>query len=111
MKSIISKVFQPPALTRQRVRIAYAVAVTVDMLQLLLGPLGWAFADEILDVAAMILIWRALGFHLLLLPTFALEFLPLGRYAADVDGLRGDCGGAAQEAAGRQSTAASSRAC
>ena len=77
MKSTISKILQPPALTRQRVRIAYAVAVTVDVLQLLLGPLGWAFADEILDVVAMILIWRVIGFHLLLLPTFALEFLPL----------------------------------
>jgi hypothetical protein len=34
-------------------------------------------ADEILDVAAMILTWRAIGFHPLLLPTFALEFLPV----------------------------------
>jgi len=74
---MISNMFQPPPLTRERVRLAYAVAVTVDVLQLLLGPLGWAFADEILDVVAMILIWRALGFHPVLLPTFALEFLPL----------------------------------
>ena len=44
---------------------------------MLLGPFGWAFADEILDVTAMILIWRLIGFHLLLLPTFALEFLPV----------------------------------
>jgi hypothetical protein len=77
MTSMISKLWQPPPLTRQRVRIAYAVAVTVDVLQLFLGPLGWAFADEILDVVAMILIWRVIGFHPLLLPTFALEFLPL----------------------------------
>jgi hypothetical protein len=42
-----------------------------------LGPLGWAGADEILDVAAMILIWRAIGFHPLLLPIFVLELLPL----------------------------------
>jgi hypothetical protein len=59
------------------VRLAYAVAVTTDALQLLLGPLGWAFADEILDVAAMILTWRVIGFHPLLLPTFALEFFPV----------------------------------
>ena len=68
---------QSPVLTPQRVRLAYAVAVTTDVLQMLMGPLGWAFADEILDVAAMILTWRVIGFHPLLLPTFALEFLPV----------------------------------
>lgn len=36
-----------------------------------------AFADELLDVMAMILTWRLIGFHPLLLPTFALEFLPV----------------------------------
>ena len=69
--------FQAPLLTRHRVRFAYAIAVTADVLQLLLGPLGWAFADEILDVAAMILTWRVLGFHPLLLPTFVIELLPV----------------------------------
>ena len=58
-------------------RFAYAVAVTTDVLQLLLGPFGWAFADELLDVTAMILTWRLIGFHPLLLPTFAVEFLPI----------------------------------
>jgi hypothetical protein len=42
-----------------------------------MGPVGWAFADELLDVVAMILTWRLIGFHPLLLPTFALEFLPV----------------------------------
>ncbi len=69
--------FNPPVLTRQRVRLAYAIAVTADLLQLLLGPLGWAGADELIDVAAMVLTWRVIGFHPLLLPTFALEFLPI----------------------------------
>jgi hypothetical protein len=69
--------FQLPLLTPTRVRLAYAIAVTTDALQLLLGPLGWTFADEILDVVAMVLTWRVLGFHPLLLPTFALEFLPI----------------------------------
>jgi hypothetical protein len=71
------RIFAPPILTRDRVRIAYAVAIATDLLQLLLGPFGWAFADEILDVIAMMLTWRLIGFHPLLLPTFALEFLPL----------------------------------
>jgi hypothetical protein len=69
--------FQSPVLTRGRVGLAYAIAATTDVLQLILGPFGWAFADEILDVTAMILMWRLLGFHPLLLPTFALEFLPV----------------------------------
>jgi hypothetical protein len=68
---------QPPVLTRQRVWLAYAVAVTADALQFAFGPLGFAFADEALDVAAMILEWRLIGFHPLLLPTFVLELVPL----------------------------------
>jgi hypothetical protein len=69
--------FAPPILTRRRIWFAYAVAVTTDLLQLLLGPFGWAFVDEVLDVAAMIAISAAIGFHVVLLPTFALEFLPV----------------------------------
>ena len=42
-----------------------------------MGPLGWAGADEALDVLAAAVTWRLLGFHPLLLPTFAIEFLPL----------------------------------
>jgi hypothetical protein len=75
-KAFLSRV-QPVILTPERVRLAYAVAVTADVLQLVLGPFGWAFADEVLDVTAMILTWRLIGFHPLLLPTFALEFLPV----------------------------------
>jgi hypothetical protein len=69
--------FQPPFLTRQRVWFAYAVAVAVDIMQFVLGPLGWTFADEILDVATMALMWRLIGFHPLLLPTFVLEVIPI----------------------------------
>jgi hypothetical protein len=69
--------FEAPVLTAARVRSAYAVAVVTDALQLILGPFGWAFADEILDVVAAIATWRLLGFHPLLLPTFVVEFLPI----------------------------------
>jgi len=69
--------FQAPTLTPGRTRLAYAVAVATDVLQFAAGPLGWTFADELLDVAAMAVMWRILGFHPLLLPTFALEFLPV----------------------------------
>jgi len=75
-KEFLSR-FDSPILTPPRVRLAYAVAVMTDALQLILGPFGWAFADELLDVTAMILTWRLIGFHPLLLPTFALEFLPV----------------------------------
>jgi len=67
----------PPLLTPARVRLAYTIAVTTDALQFLLGPVGWAGADEILDVAATALLWRVLGFHPLLLPTFLIELLPI----------------------------------
>src|SRR4249919_3238071 len=66
-----------PALTPARVRAAYAVAVATDAVQMMLGPFGWAFADEILDVVATACLWRLLGFHPLLLPTFIVEFLPV----------------------------------
>ena len=74
--SFFSRFFEQPSLTPARVRTAYAVAMATDFLQLILGPFGWAFIDEALDVVAMILVSRALGFHVMLLPTFALEFLP-----------------------------------
>lgn len=60
-----------------RVRLAYIVAIATDILQLILGPLGWTFTDEMLDVAAAIVISRLIGFHVLFLPTFVLEFLPV----------------------------------
>jgi len=70
------RLLHAPALTRQRIWIAYTVAISTDLLQLLLGPFGWFWIDEVLDVFAMIAISWLLGFHVVLLPTFALEFLP-----------------------------------
>jgi hypothetical protein len=72
-----SALLELPILTRTRVRSAYAIAVATDALQLVLGPIGWAFADEVLDVVAAAAMWRLLGFHPLLLPTFIVEFLPV----------------------------------
>ena len=64
-------------LTRGRIAAAYVVAVATDVLQIILGPFGWAFADEILDAIAMVATSALLGFHPLLLPTFVLELVPL----------------------------------
>ena len=69
--------FQKPALTTTRIRAAYAVAIAADAFALLLGPLGWTFADEVIDVVAMVLTIVAIGFHPLLLPTFLIEFIPV----------------------------------
>jgi hypothetical protein len=72
-----SRFFQPRALTPARSRLAYAVAIGTDVIQLAMGPLGWTFADEALDVVAAVLLSRLLGFHPLLLPTFVLELVPV----------------------------------
>jgi len=70
-------IFQPPVLTRSRVWLAYGIAAVVDVVQLALGPFGWTFADEILDVVTMAVMWPLIGFHPLLLPTFILEVVPV----------------------------------
>jgi len=62
---------------RSRVRAAYVVAIATDVLQVVLGPFGWAFTDQALDVLAMIATTRLLGFHPLLLPSFILELIPV----------------------------------
>ena len=69
----------PPVsvLARSRIRAAYGTAIAVDVLQLALGPFGWVFADEILDVVAMLVMSRLIGFHPLLLPTFVIELVPV----------------------------------
>jgi hypothetical protein len=54
-----------------------AIAVVTDTLQLSLGPLGWIWIDQGLDVVAMVLTCATLGFHMLLLPTFVVELFPL----------------------------------
>jgi hypothetical protein len=74
---MMSRFLQSPFLTPARIRSAYTVAAVTDALQLLAGPLGFAFFDQALDVVAAIVIWRLLGFHPLLLPTFVIEFLPV----------------------------------
>jgi hypothetical protein len=78
MKSVdnIFRLFSRPALSKQRIWVAFVVAVLTDAIQLGLGPLGWVFVDEGLDIIAMILISAALGFHMLLLPTFVIELIP-----------------------------------
>jgi len=76
VRRYFARLLTPRRLTSSSVRMAYVVAVAVDVMQLLLGPFGWAGVDEVLDVGAMYATSRLLGFHPLLLPTFLLEFVP-----------------------------------
>ena len=73
----LNALFRAPTLTRARMILALAVAVAADGLQLALGPLGWTGIDQAVDLVAMILVSRIIGFHILLLPTFVVELVPL----------------------------------
>jgi hypothetical protein len=73
----LNSFFRAPPLTRARMILALAVAVAADGLQLALGPLGWAFVDQAIDCVAMILVSWIVGFHILLLPTFVVELVPV----------------------------------
>ncbi|MBP9901309.1 MAG: hypothetical protein V9H26_05140 [Verrucomicrobiota bacterium] len=66
-----------PKLTRGRIALVIAVALVADLLQIVLLPLEWMFIQQIVDVIAMGLAIWLLGFHVLLLPTFAVEFIPV----------------------------------
>jgi hypothetical protein len=66
-----------PELTRWRVILALIVAVTADAFQIVLGPIGWFLSDEVIDVATMVVTAWLIGFHVLLLPTFILESIPV----------------------------------
>ena len=63
-----------PKLTRGRIVVAMAVALAADALQV---PFAIPPGPEIIDVIAMLLTVGLLGFHVLLLPTFVVEFIPL----------------------------------
>jgi hypothetical protein len=71
------RLFRTPILTPRRVWPAVAVALATDAIQVLLGPVGWVFVDEIIDLVAMIVLSLLLGFHPLFLPTFVAESIPV----------------------------------
>jgi hypothetical protein len=73
----LKTIFRAPALSRIRMVLALVIAVAADGLQLLIGPIGWAFPDQAIDCAAMIMISWVIGFHILLLPTFVIELVPV----------------------------------
>jgi len=69
--------FRAKPLTKARIGVAFAVAVIADGIQFAAGPLGWVGFDQVVDVIAMVVTSAVIGFHPLLLPTFALELVPV----------------------------------
>jgi len=72
--SKLNNLFRPARLSRRRMALALLVAVGADGLQI---PFQIPPAPEIIDVIAMGLTSGLIGFHVLLLPTFVIEFIPL----------------------------------
>ena len=73
----IARRLPAPRLTIKRVVAAFVVALAADALQIALGPLGWFAPDEFIDVVAFVIVTWLIGFHVLLLPTFVVEFIPV----------------------------------
>jgi hypothetical protein len=73
----LSRLLRVPELTWARIVLGLFLAVCADSLQLALGPFGWVFGDQIIDVTVMLLTSWLIGFHWLLLPSFFLELIPL----------------------------------
>ncbi len=66
------------SLSRTRLRVAWTLAVGVDLIQFsaaAVGPLGWLL-DAGLDLATMAVLWALLGFHWAFLPSFVTEGVP-----------------------------------
>jgi hypothetical protein len=74
---MLATAFRVPKLTWTRIAVALAVAMMADGLQFLLNGFGWVGPDQVIDVVAMLLTGRLIGFHWLLLPTFVINFMPV----------------------------------
>src|SRR4030095_2207048 len=96
-----SRLFRRPVLTRQRVWLAFVVAVVADGLQLLLGPLGWLVLDEVLELLAT-------RFSPLASAHIHARNPSRSRYAADLDRMCGGGRSLAQTPAGHCGRASSS---
>lgn len=62
-----------------RIRLAWVLAITVDALQIgtFLPSLGLSsLANNVIDLALMLILWRLLGWSWAFLPTFAMELIP-----------------------------------
>lgn len=71
----LNNLFRPARLSRTRIALALLVALAADGLQI--PTLAAPPFTEIIDVIAALLTVWLLGFHVLLLPTFIVEFFPV----------------------------------
>lgn len=67
--------FHTPTLTRARIAVALIAAVVADGLQIFLQAVP--FAPQGIDIVAAVVVNMAIGFHVLLLPTFVIELIPV----------------------------------
>lgn len=75
---MVSPPMPRPPLSRTRIRVAWAVALAVDAIQIpagATGPVGWLLGAG-LDVVTMVVMWALLGFHWAFLPSFLTEGIP-----------------------------------
>lgn len=69
--------FRARPVSRRRAVVALLLAAGLDALILALGPMGWTFADEAVDLAGLAALSLLMGFHPLFLPTFLVEMFPI----------------------------------
>ena len=69
--------FRTRPLSGRRYLLAVVLAVVADGLQLALNGFGWVGPDQVIDILAMLVLVRLIGFHWLLLPSFILELVPV----------------------------------
>ena len=71
----LNSLLHPAQLTRGRMAVALIAALVADGLQVLLQAVP--LAPQLIDVVATAIVTLAIGFHILLLPTFVIELVPI----------------------------------
>lgn len=67
------------SMTPSRVRTAWIVALLADAIQVVLLPFTATLStwgDKPLDLVVMLALWRLIGWHWVLLPSFLIELFP-----------------------------------
>src|ERR1700742_2407395 len=72
-----SRLPKMPRLTRTGIFLALSAAAAAAGKERLRVAFGWLGLDQAIDLVAMILITWLIGFHVLLLPTFIIELVPV----------------------------------
>lgn len=73
-------------ISRTRIQLAWGLAILVDALQILSGPITlslpmtWIIGAG-LDIMTMILMWALVGWHWVFLPSFVVEVIPIAEIA------------------------------